>query len=182
MVARNLAICSFSVRAASCTYFCISLVLARSSSLLKALMAGYASFTFSTRGWMSFMSRVDLSPNSDFRILLKFIAYIILFIILIIMCKGTNIFVQLCTICRILITRSDVCNHFCAILQGLKRLHLHIYRCRHPQRHLGNGYKKQGENKACNLCRRHGIAADRGCRKNVRTRVLTYRHWEPGCV
>lgn len=40
------------------------------------------------------------------------------------MCKGTNIFVQLCTICRILITRSDVCNHFCAILQGLKRLYL----------------------------------------------------------
>lgn len=44
---------------------------------------------------------------------------------------------------------------------------------------LGMAIINKGENKACNLCRRHGIAADRGCRKNVRTRVLTYRHWEP---
>lgn len=34
------------------------------------------------------------------------------------MCKGTNIFVQLCTICRILITRSDVAIIFVPYCKG----------------------------------------------------------------
>jgi len=36
---------------------------------------------FSTIGWINFISRVDLLPNNDWRILLKFIVYLFFIII-----------------------------------------------------------------------------------------------------
>ena len=77
----SLAIFSFCSFAAFCTYACISLVLARSWSLLRAFISSYVAFTFSTSGWISFMSRVDLLPKSDCRILFKFI-----FVVLSVLC------------------------------------------------------------------------------------------------
>ena len=65
ILALSSAILAFSSLAYSCTYFWISFVLARSSSLLKALILGYSALIFSTIGWINFMSRVDLLPNND---------------------------------------------------------------------------------------------------------------------
>ena len=78
-VALSSAIFAFSSLTASCSCCCSSFVRALSWSFVRALISGYAAFTFSTIGWMCFISRVDLSPNSDFSKLLNPILYVFLF-------------------------------------------------------------------------------------------------------
>ena len=76
------AIFSFCSLADSWICCLIWLVRSRSASLSRFSISGETALTFSTSGWMSFMSRVDLSPNSDFSNLLKFNIFIIFLFVL----------------------------------------------------------------------------------------------------